>query len=323
MNVNSTLSNSIEAYDKVSKCGDKRKEYDAACKQILSEKIILAWIMKNTMKEYKDFSIKDIANKYIVGTPEIEVGGVDPDSYTSRLYVGGVEDTTITEGKTTFDIRFQAILPETVDSVALIINIEAQKNFYPGYPIIKRAIYYCCRMISSQYGTVFINSHYEKVKKVYSVWICIDPPKERRNTITSYEIKETNTVGTFHENPVDYDLLTAVMICLDSSGNSNDKSLLALLYVLLSNQIDLNTKKQILEQDFQIPITEHFEKGINDMCNLSEYVYEQGIEQGIEQGTLASIKSLMTNLQMSAEEAFKALGIAPDDTKKYLSQLSR
>ena len=57
--------------------------------------------------------------------------------------------------------------------IALIINVEAQNDFYPGYPLIKRGIYYCCRMISSQYGREFTGPHYEKIKKVYSIWICI------------------------------------------------------------------------------------------------------------------------------------------------------
>ncbi len=54
--------------------------------------------------------------------------------------------------------------------IRLIINIEAQNDFYPGYPLIKRGIYYCSRMISAQYGTEFKNSHYENIKKVYSIW---------------------------------------------------------------------------------------------------------------------------------------------------------
>ena len=58
--------------------------------------------------------------------------------------------------------------------------MEAQNQFYPGYPLIKRGIYYCCRMVSSQYGTVFTSSHYEKIKKVYSIWICTNPPEYRK-----------------------------------------------------------------------------------------------------------------------------------------------
>lgn len=40
----------------------------------------------------------------------------------------------------------------------------------------KRAVYYCGRMLSAQYGTVFTNSHDEKVKRVISLWVCLNPP---------------------------------------------------------------------------------------------------------------------------------------------------
>ena len=48
-----------------------RQFYDESCKNILANKIILAWIMKSCMKEYKDCSIRDIADHYIEGIPEI------------------------------------------------------------------------------------------------------------------------------------------------------------------------------------------------------------------------------------------------------------
>ena len=34
------------------------------------------------------------------------------------------------------------------------------------------------------------NSHYENIKKVYSIWICMNPPKNRENSITRYYIAE-------------------------------------------------------------------------------------------------------------------------------------
>ena len=39
--------------------------YDAACKKILSNKIILAWIMKSCLEEYRDLDVTEIAEKYI------------------------------------------------------------------------------------------------------------------------------------------------------------------------------------------------------------------------------------------------------------------
>ena len=50
---------------------------------------------------------------------------------------------------------------------------------------------------------------------------------------------------------------------------------------------------------------------------------EQGMEQGMEKGILTSLRNLMTNLKLSAEEAIKTLGIAPEDVEKYLSMLSK
>lgn len=98
-------------------------------------------------------------------------------------------DYTIPEGTVTFDIRFMALAPKSGELISLIINLEAQNDFYPGYPLIKRGIYYLSRMISAQYGTEFSESHYENVKKVYSIWICTNPPKNRENSITSYSFK--------------------------------------------------------------------------------------------------------------------------------------
>ena len=160
--------------------------YDESCKNILANKIILAWIMKSCMKEYKDCSICDIADHYIEGTPEISQREVHrdeaPASDPGKIRGENTEDKAVNEGTVRYDIMFRAILPQGQEKIELIINIEAQKDFYPGYPLIKRGIYYGCRMISSQYGTIFTNSHYEKIQKVYSIWICFNPPEKRKNS---------------------------------------------------------------------------------------------------------------------------------------------
>ena len=48
---------------------DDSAGYDAACKRVLSEKVILARIMKSCLDEYKDCNVNDIAEKYIEGRP--------------------------------------------------------------------------------------------------------------------------------------------------------------------------------------------------------------------------------------------------------------
>ena len=106
------------------------------------------------MKEYKDCSIRDIADHYIEGIPEISQREVHrdeaPASDPGKIRGENTEDKAVNEGTVRYDIMFRAILPQGQEKIELIINIEAQKDFYPGYPLIKRGIYYGCRMISSQ-----------------------------------------------------------------------------------------------------------------------------------------------------------------------------
>ena len=175
----------------ISTAGEKAA-YDNACKRLLANKIILAWIMKSCLEEYRDCGISEIASKYIEGKAQISEAAVHPDEEAESLQIAGLntEDSTINEGTVTYDIRFRAIVPGTGERISLIINVEAQNDFYPGYPIVKRNLYYCCRLVSAQYGTEFTNSHYEKIKKVYSIFICMNPPNYRKNTINQYSIQE-------------------------------------------------------------------------------------------------------------------------------------
>ena len=267
--------------------------YDESCKNILANKIILAWIMKSCMKEYKDCSICDIADHYIEGTPEISQREVHrdeaPASDPGKIRGENTEDKAVNEGIVRYDIMFRAILPQGQEKIELIINIEAQKDFYPGYPLIKRGIYYGCRMISSQYGTIFTNSHYEKIQKVYSIWICFNPPEKRKNSINIYSVKEKSVVGKVKEKEADYDLLTAVMICLDSGkeekeGNhqegTEESEILRLLEVLFSTERELKEKEKILENEYGITMTYEEKEEVEKMCNLSEYVWEKGLTYG-------------------------------------------
>ena len=53
---------------------DAKAGYDTACKQILSNRVVLAWILKSCVDEYRDCSIQDIAEKYILKSREKKLG---------------------------------------------------------------------------------------------------------------------------------------------------------------------------------------------------------------------------------------------------------
>ena len=119
-----------------------------------------------------------------------------------------------------YDVRFDAIAPKSADSteqeevIRLIINVEAQTKFKPGYPLTKRAIYYCSRMISAQHGPIFRKSEYGKIRKVYSIWVCTKPSEEFQNTLTRYSIRPEPLIGNAVEKTENYDLMSMVTICL-------------------------------------------------------------------------------------------------------------
>ena len=326
MEIENTLAKNITA------AGEKAA-YDAACKRLPANKIILAWIMKSCLEEYKTHSIHEIAEKYIEGVPQIAEATVNPDEKTCNCgeQIQGVknEDSTIQEGTITYDIRFLAIVPETGETIRLMVNVEAQNDFYPGYPIIKRALYYCSRMISSQYGSEFTETHYENIRKVYSIWICSNPPKKRENTITRYSIQEENLIGQVSERKENYDLLTVVMICLGHADDDNYTGVLKLLGVLLFSEKEAEEKKKILQDDFDIAMTKTLESEVSVMCNLSKGVEErgiarglaQGLERGLETGTLNAIRNLMETMKLTAEQAMEALKVPEAEKVKYAEML--
>ena len=78
-------------------------------------------------------------------------------------------------------------------------------------------------------------------------------------------------------------------------------------------------------------MTTEFERGITNMCNLSDGVeakgiakgIEQGIEQGLEQGTLSSLKNLIDTTGWSVEKALEALKVPEDDREEYIKKLGK
>ena len=295
---------------------------DAACKEFLGDRLILACILKDCVPEFQDCALHDIENKYIEGEPEIGTVGVYPETTNttntnSSGHIRGMnaESASDTEGRITFDIRFYALTPAN-ERVKLIINIEAQNEFYPGYPLMKRAVYYGCRLISSQYGVEFDHAHYENIKKVYSIWICFDPPIGRRNTITIYQISEKQIQGNVHEKPENYDLMAVVMICLGSSGDERYKGVLKVLDVFMSQE-NIETKQAALQSEFNAKMPQRLLEKEIKMCNYSDFIANRGRKAGRAE----DLSNLMKKLKMTVEQALDTLSIPESEWDDYRALL--
>lgn len=172
-----------------------------------------------------------------------------------------------------------------------IINVEAQKSTRAaklGYELINRMIYYICRMVSSQKGTEFTHSDYDNIKKVYSIWICMDA-KEGEETIVKYGMQPEVVYGS-DGNIWNTDLINGAVIKIRTDRSQNYKKaknrLIEMLELLFSD-MDSELKSNELEHDFGMKMTTELKGVANEMCNISDLIEERGIAKG-ESRLLAS-----------------------------------
>lgn len=141
--------------------------------KLLTYNAVIAWILKSCTKEFSQYSVQFICDNCLTGDIEISQRSVHQDYLDKNTRLNGnqridglnTEANSINEQTVYYDIRFKACLPDSDEPVQLIINLEIQLNDTPGYPLVTRGFYYCARMISEQYGTVFTDEHYEKIQK--------------------------------------------------------------------------------------------------------------------------------------------------------------
>ena len=96
-----------------------KARYDAACKRLLSEKVILAHILKAFAKEFKNSSTDDIANKYIEGKTMISRVLSEPDMVPPLIT--GIDTVQKHENRfgIAYDLLFQALVPDSEEHVEL------------------------------------------------------------------------------------------------------------------------------------------------------------------------------------------------------------
>lgn len=266
-------------------------QYDAGAKRLLGNKYILAYILINIVEEFRGMSPVDVI-PYIEGDPYIDIVPAEPGltNLTGRepgqRIVGlNSESTEINEGLVRFDVVFYACTPSANSSKGkasqIIINAEAQKDAPKGYKILNRAVFYVSRLISSQKERDFTNQNYDDIKRVFSVWICMNA---KENSMAHVHLTKDKIFGS-HDWNGRLDLINIVLIGLANElpEQSEPYRLHRLLGALLSKQLSVEEKLAIMENEYHIPIEDEIRKDVNAMCNLSQGIKEDGIAIGQKQ----------------------------------------
>ena len=271
------------------KATDIKAQYDDKAKQLIGHKIILAHILVNTVEEFKGMNPADVV-QYIEGEPHIGSvpidGGVTNVEKQEKVIGLNTENSEINEGMIRFDIIFYVRIQDGLSQI--IVNVEAQKAEPSSYDILNRAIFYVSRMISSQKGRDFVNSNYNDIKRVYSIWICMNMDE---HSMSHIHLTRDDIIGS-HNWKGDINLLNIVLVGLaeDLPEKTEKYELHRLLGALLSSKLNVDEKLDIIGNEFRIPLESDIRKDVSEMCNLSQGIEERGVEKGLAEAAIRMYK---------------------------------
>ena len=284
--MNTEIANAVNA------AGDKA-QYDTRVKRLLAQKSILAHILVKTVDEFKGMKSEDIV-KYIEGEPSISVVPVEPglanmektDAIGQRIVGLNTENAEINEGLVRFDIIFYVRMKNGLSQI--IVNIEAQKDEPTEYKILNRAIFYVSRLISSQKERDFVNTNYDDIKQVFSIWICMNMDD---NSLSHIHLTKDEMLKPYNWKG-NLDLLNIVLIGITNEIPEHDEKyeMHRLIGALLSSELKEQEKLDIIEHEYNIPISQEFREDVRIMCNLSTGIEERATEKTSEKFILNMYK---------------------------------
>ena len=305
--MNTEIANAVNA------AGDKA-QYDTRVKRLLAQKSILAHILVKTVDEFKGMKPEDVV-KYIEGEPSISVVPVElglanmekTDATGQRIVGLNTENAEINEGLVRFDIIFYVRMKNGLSQI--IVNIEAQKDEPTEYKILNRAIFYVSRLISSQKERDFVNTNYDDIKQVFSIWICMNMDDNSLSHIHLTKdkmLKPCNWKGNL-------DLLNIVLIGITNEIPEHDEKyeMHRLIGALLSSELKEQEKLDIIEHEYNIPISQEFREDVSIMCNLS---------QGIEDKAIAKIVMNMYKIGYTPNQIADAVGVSVDEVETIIKK---
>ena len=276
MSIDTEIKNAVSA-------ADQDAQYDDKAKRLLGNKIILAHILVKTVDEFKGMNPKEVVS-YIEGEPLIGVVPVEPgltnagkEENGQRIVGMNTENAEINEGLVRFDIIFYVRMKDGISQV--IVNLEAQKDEPTSYHILNRAVFYVSRLVSSQKERDFVKTNYNDIKRVFSIWVCMNMDE---NSMDYVHLTDDKLLGSYPWKG-GLDLLNIVLIGIANELPEHDEKyeLHRLLSTLLSAELTVDEKLGIIKTEYSIQVDEKLRKDMSAMCNLSQGIRENATDNAI------------------------------------------
>lgn len=171
----------------------------------------------------------------------------------------------------------------------MIFDLEMQRKFHPGYPIMSRAMYYTGRLFSSQEVN---KSEYNKLKPVRSSWICLNGvPSYLQNKVLSFKFEPH--CDTDKDNPV-------------YSKAFPETSLMCIDLILLSKRYALNSSDSDIVRFLQSVFKNKFD---SEWYLMSEIVDDnlRGLIEGMTRASSALEEDIMLGIAEGRAEGMVAV----------------
>lgn len=236
------------------------------------------------------------------------------------------------------------------------------KRFYEGGHSGKRdsndsALYYASGIVFNQKGTVFRESHYENMRKTYSIWFILQPKHGDENTILRYPLMKIPGLKKKKSNSEDLDMLEIMIVNLGRPATSSNKTFRKLNDIFLS-KLDGERYRNHLKKSYIIQIDDNTLESLERMkMSLGEEIvnyqrrvgynagHSEGYAEGHSEGYTAGrsegyregygkgygegfnkyydgmatmIVNLVTELNTTADKAFELSGASQDDRDEIM-----
>ena len=188
---------------------------------------------------------------------------------------------------------------------------------------MNRAIFYVSRLISSQKERDFWHSDYDDIKRVFSIWICMNMDM---NSLSYIHLMKEDIVNEYDWEG-NIDLLNIVLLGVTNEVPKREEryELHRLISTLLSNEIEAEEKLNMIELEYQIPVSEELREEVNLMCNLSEGIEERAAEKAAEKTLRETNKKVITNMHRKGytlEQIAEIVEIKPEEVGKIIEEES-
>ena len=319
---------------------DQGTQYDESAKRLLGQKSILAQILVRTVDEFKGMNPRyvetliegepyisriplepGLANQAVMKVEAETIGKAKQNSVRKEKLKAGqriaglnTENQEHAEGLVRFDIVFYVRMKDGLSQI--IINVEAQKDEPQRYGILNRAVFYVSRLISSQKERDFENTEYDDIKRVYSIWVCMNMEE---NSLSHIHLVKDDLVG-YHDWRGKLDLFNIVMIGLAKKlpKQGEQYELHRLLGALFAEGLTAGERLNIIKEEYDIPIEQTIEQEVDVMCNLSQGIKETGIAEGRAEEIIETGYEFGLSEQDILERLQKKLSISLQKAQEYL-----